>query len=49
MRRRSVRDGKLLRRYKGGGGVFEVCWNAAGDRVAACFADKTVAVLDFKM
>jgi transducin (beta)-like 1 len=42
----SVRDGTLLRRYRGGGGIFEVRWNAAGDRLGACFADKSVVVID---
>jgi transducin (beta)-like 1 len=44
----SVRDGTLLRRYRGGGGIFEVRWNAAGDRLGACFADKSVVVIDMR-
>ncbi|KAJ4460103.1 putative transducin family protein / WD-40 repeat family protein [Paratrimastix pyriformis] len=45
----SVRDGALVRSYQGMGGIFEVCWNPAGDRVAACWSDNTVSVLDFRM
>ena len=44
-----VRDGTLVKTYRGGGGIFEVCWNAAGDKLAACFSDNTVVVLDYRM
>lgn len=43
----SVSDGKLVRTYKGNGGIFEVCWNKDGSKVAACFSNNTVAVMDF--
>ena len=45
----SVKDGKLVKTYHGNGGIFEVCWSADGDRVAACFSDNTVAVIDSRM
>ena len=50
----SVKDGKLVKTYYGSGSIFEVCWNSAGDKVAACFSnsiteDFTVCVLDFKL
>eukprot|EP01117_Protostelium_nocturnum_P007887 TRINITY_DN2816_c0_g1_i1.p1 TRINITY_DN2816_c0_g1~~TRINITY_DN2816_c0_g1_i1.p1 ORF type:complete len:475 (+),score=87.38 TRINITY_DN2816_c0_g1_i1:62-1486(+) len=45
----SVRDGSLVKTYKGNGGIFEVCWNSKGDKVAACFSNNTVAVLEFRM
>eukprot|EP00899_Mesostigma_viride_P001787 jgi/Mesvir1/11609/Mv00018-RA.1 len=45
----SVKDGSLVRTYKGSGGIFEVCWNKDGDRVAACFSNNSVCVLDFRM
>jgi transducin (beta)-like 1 len=50
----SVKDGKLVKTYHGSGSIFEVCWNAAGDKVAACFSnsiteDFTVCVLDFRL
>lgn len=50
----SLKDGSLVKTYNGGGSIFEVCWNATGDKVAACFSnsitdDFTVCVLDFKM
>jgi len=45
----SVADGKHVKTYKGSGGIFEVCWNSRGDKVAACFSNSTVCVVDFKM
>jgi transducin (beta)-like 1 len=49
----NVRDGKLVRTYNGKGSIFEVCWNAGGDKVAACFSNSVteefqVCVLDFR-
>ena len=44
----SVKDGTLVKSFRGGGGIFEVCWNAAGDKLAACFSDNTVVVLDYR-
>jgi len=45
----SVKDGSLIKTYRGQGGIFEVCWNAAGTKVAACFSDNTVSVIDVRM
>jgi len=45
----SVKDGSLIKTYRGSGGIFEVCWNNKGDKVAACFSNSTVCVVDFKM
>eukprot|EP00898_Chlorokybus_atmophyticus_P004576 jgi/Chlat1/5119/Chrsp33S05027 len=45
----SVKDGSLVRTYRGSGGIFEVCWNKTGDKVAACFSNNTVCVIDFRM
>jgi len=45
----SVRDGSLIKTYRGHGGIFEVCWNAEGTKVAACFSNNTVAVIDVRM
>eukprot|EP01103_Thecamoeba_quadrilineata_P015470 TRINITY_DN4901_c0_g1_i1.p1 TRINITY_DN4901_c0_g1~~TRINITY_DN4901_c0_g1_i1.p1 ORF type:complete len:483 (-),score=71.86 TRINITY_DN4901_c0_g1_i1:152-1444(-) len=42
----SVKDGSLVRTYKGNGGIFEVCWNNTGDKVAACYSNNTVCVID---
>jgi transducin (beta)-like 1 len=42
----SVKDGTLLKTYTGHGGIFEVTWNPSGDKVAACFSNNTVAVVD---
>ncbi len=45
----STKDGSLVKTYKGNGGIFETCWNARGDKVAACFSNNTVCVMDFRM
>jgi len=45
----SVKDGSLVRTFRGTGGIFEVCWNNKGDKVAACYSNNTVAVVDFRM
>ena len=42
----SVQGGALVRTFRGAGGIFEVCWNREGTRVAACFSNKTIAVID---
>ena len=43
----NVKDGTLIRTYQGEGGIFEVCWNKEGTKVAACFSNNRVSVLDF--
>ncbi|XP_061339985.1 WD40 repeat-containing protein HOS15-like isoform X2 [Gastrolobium bilobum] len=45
----SLKEGKIVKTYAGNGGIFEVCWNKEGDKIAACFANNTVCVLDFRM
>ncbi|KAK6923101.1 LIS1 homology motif [Dillenia turbinata] len=45
----SLKEGKIVKTYGGQGGIFEVCWNKEGDKIAACFANNTVCVLDFRM
>ena len=45
----SVKDGSLIKTHRGQGGIFEVCWNPEGTKVAACFSNSTVAVLDVRM
>lgn len=44
-----VKDGQLIKTHRGNSGIFEVAWNAAGDKVAACFFSKVVSVVDFKV
>ena len=44
----NVADGSLVKTYKGGGGIFEVCWNKDGTKIASCFSNNTVCVLDFR-
>jgi transducin (beta)-like 1 len=45
----SVKEGKVIKTYKGSGGIFEVCWNSTGEKVAACFSNNTVCVVDIKL
>ncbi|KAF3438835.1 hypothetical protein FNV43_RR17110 [Rhamnella rubrinervis] len=45
----SLKECKIVKTYSGNGGIFEVCWNKEGDKIAACFANNTVCVLDFRM
>lgn len=44
----SAKDGSLVRRFRGDGGIFEVAWNPAGDKVSAVFSSNTVAVIDLR-
>jgi transducin (beta)-like 1 len=44
----ALQDGQLLKTFHGGGDIFEVSWNAQGDKVAACFSNYTVCVVDFR-
>ncbi|XRB03054.1 transducin [Pycnococcus provasolii] len=43
-----AQSGKLIKQYKGGGGIFDVSWDREGRRVAACFGEpkNVVAVVD---
>ena len=43
-----AKRGTLVRTHDGGGGIFEVCWNKDGSKLAACYSDNTVSVLDFR-
>lgn len=45
----SVKEGRIVKTYTGNGGIFEVCWNKEGDKIAACFANNVVCVLDVRM
>jgi transducin (beta)-like 1 len=45
----SVKDGTLIKTYRGPGGIFDVSWNASGSKVAAGFSDNSVVVVDLKM
>jgi transducin (beta)-like 1 len=44
----SVADGKLLRTYKAAGGVFDVCWDKPGTRLAVSTNAKVAHVLDLR-
>ena len=45
----SVKDGALIKTYQSSGGIFEACWSNDGRKMAACHADNTVSVIDFRM
>uniref|UniRef100_A0A0E0DB39 LisH domain-containing protein n=1 Tax=Oryza meridionalis TaxID=40149 RepID=A0A0E0DB39_9ORYZ len=45
----SVKEGRILKTYRGSGGIFEVCWNKEGSKIAACFSNNTVCLMDFRM
>lgn len=44
----SVRDGALIKTFTGRGGIFEVCWDSTGSKIAACFSNATVCVFDLR-
>lgn len=44
----SVDTGQLTNSYRGTAGIFEVCWNARGDKVGASASDGSVFVLDLR-
>lgn len=44
----SVRDGKLVKKYEGTGGIFEVDWSS-DNQVAACYSDGSVNVIDVRL
>ncbi|RXM30517.1 F-box-like/WD repeat-containing protein TBL1XR1 [Acipenser ruthenus] len=39
----NTQTGALVHSYRGTGGIFEVCWNAAGDKVGASASDGSVS------
>ena len=39
-----MQTGALVHSYRGTGGIFEVCWNAAGDKVGASASDGSVSL-----
>lgn len=45
----NVSDGQLVKSFRGEAGIYEVCWDKGGDRVAACFANRTICVLDMRL
>lgn len=44
----NAKDGTLLKTFRGNGGIFEVAWNPAGDKLSACFSSNTVCVVDLR-
>ncbi|GER25536.1 WD-40 repeat family protein [Striga asiatica] len=45
----SVKEARIVRTFSGNGGIFEVCWNKEGNKIAACFANNVVCLLDLHM
>ncbi|XP_055810884.1 WD40 repeat-containing protein HOS15-like isoform X2 [Solanum dulcamara] len=45
----SVKEAKIVKTFNGDGGIFEVCWNKEGNKVAASFANKKVCVFDIRL
>lgn len=39
----ALQSGSLVHSYRGTGGIFEVCWNARGDKVGASACDGSVS------
>ncbi|XP_014321730.1 F-box-like/WD repeat-containing protein TBL1X [Myotis lucifugus] len=44
----NTQSGRLAHSYRGTGSIFEVCWNARGDKVGASASDGSVCVLDLR-
>jgi len=38
-------SGQLLHSCEGTGGIFDVCWNSIGDKIAASGTDGNVSIL----
>lgn len=45
----SMKDGRLIKSYYGGGGVSDISWNKSSDKIAVTYVNKLVTVLDLKM
>jgi len=45
----SVKDGALLKSFRGNGGIFDVSWNNGGNKIAACLSNNTVCVMDLRL
>lgn len=43
-----VRDGSLVRAFSAPSGVYDLSFNASGDKVAVCCANAAVAVVDMR-
>lgn len=42
----ALQSGTLVHSYRGTGGIFEVCWNARGDKVGASASDGSVRIIN---
>ena len=41
----ATQDGSLVKQYKGASGIYEVCWNRDGNKLATSFSDNTVSAM----
>ncbi|EHA97743.1 F-box-like/WD repeat-containing protein TBL1XR1 [Heterocephalus glaber] len=44
--KKNIQTVALVHRYRGSGGIFEIFWNAVGDKVGTSVSDGSVGVLD---
>jgi transducin (beta)-like 1 len=46
-----VKQGSIVRSFRGGCDIFEVAWNQRGDKLACCGATESnaVTIMDFRM
>ncbi|EDO40932.1 predicted protein [Nematostella vectensis] len=44
----STQTGNLVHSFQGSGGIFEVQWSPRGDKLAACFSNNTLCVIDVR-
>lgn len=44
----SLKEGKVVKTYRGRSAIYSVSWNKEGDKVAAGFSDGYVCILDFR-
>lgn len=45
----SVKEARIVKTYTGPESIFEVCWNKEGDKLAACYKNNELRVMDFRM
>lgn len=45
----SLKDGQLVKTYRGGGGIFELSWSKDGSRLGVCYSDHNLVVLDTRL
>lgn len=41
----NVKNGSLVKTYRGDGGIFDIGWNRTGDKIAVCMSSHNVFLL----